>query len=551
MWQLDLWSTGESPGRVAHVLPHTDSSPPGCIVENGRYVFRLSGETVDGLNASLRVNGERLGRDVRELTEVWFPWEVGFHAGFVDIELSTGPQTVHARVTVDPAQAKMTRDDYLLMLRDIISDTRSLASTTGHRTSLSRGDRTLPIAQVEFILAHTVRLIRLLEDLNASHRKRLVRTRQTVPLQSARRLGVRDFARSSRLARAMTSQDIARLPQPLRDLVLANGGRMPERILQTNVLANSARREHSEILGLVEFVTSLLRGVVRRQEALKPEIRDAVLLERCRGASNRIRRAADLPLFADVSSAPGAWQPSRLYEGVEPYRSLYRFNRDVRRGVGGIGGDFVSVPMRETYRLYETWVALRLVRAAQTLDSALLGTEMFKDAVDSSQLTFSLQATAVSFSGKALRFQATFNEVWTTQNGTGSYTRTMVPDVVFEFIGAGGANRLLILDSKYRVESQLNDAISSIHMYRDAIVRDDRLHNPVDVRRIVSGGFVIVPRMPSGALSAVSWRDQKAPAVFFRSGYQDRYALGAIVLKPGVAIGDVAVRLQRLAREFA
>ncbi|MGR0188364.1 nuclease domain-containing protein, partial [Azospirillum aestuarii] len=54
----------------------------------------------------------------------------------------------------------------------------------------------------------------------------------------------------------------------------------------------------------------------------------------------------------------------------------------------------------------------------------------------------------------------------------GSYSRTMTPDVVVaqEAAALGGDGRVIVLDAKYRIDDGLNDALGSIHTYRDALV---------------------------------------------------------------------------------
>ena len=88
-----------------------------------------------------------------------------------------------------------------------------------------------------------------------------------------------------------------------------------------------------------------------------------------------------------------------------------------------------------------------------------------------------------------------------------------------------------MLDAKYRVEEALGDAISSIHMYRDALVEmaGDEGH-----RRTVRAAFVLTPHVPGEA--PADWHADRPPEVFFREGYQQAFRFGAVTLRPGVGL---------------
>ncbi|MEK0154737.1 nuclease domain-containing protein [Arthrobacter oryzae] len=216
-------------------------------------------------------------------------------------------------------------------------------------------------------------------------------------------------------------------------------------------------------------------------------------------------------------------------------------------GISGVDGDFTHVPLRETFRLYETWVSLRLARAAGLLDPGLDAAAMFADAEDPNRLTVSLRSTSVQFNGHVLKFKHVFNEVWLSPDGVGSYSRQMIPDVVLEVLASDtGSRRMVVLDAKYRVEAQLNDAISSIHMYKDSLIHEDRAQGGTEDRHVVGSGLVVVPSLPGRMTVERDWRSEKMPIVVFREGYQKRFKLGAMLLSPGTDISSIAATLQGL-----
>jgi hypothetical protein len=62
---------------------------------------------------------------------------------------------------------------------------------------------------------------------------------------------------------------------------------------------------------------------------------------------------------------------------------------------------------------------------------------------------------------------------------------------------------LIVLDAKYRIEQGLNDALSSIHAYRDALVREVDSGN---VEGIVSAAYLLAPMCRSWLLDTVKHR---------------------------------------------
>lgn len=550
-WELLLRDRRTNPSAVYLQVPLRGGElKPGLLTENTTYWWQLTGDISSPFSASLTVNGVPLTRDIAAPDEIWFRWDVGFNAGFADVELigiTERPWT--SRLIIDPARAKLVRQDFRLMLRDIIEDTRSLASTAGMRERLSRGSENLPIATLEFLLESSPRLQKLVYELDINSHKRLSRTPQSVPLRDARGITGKQWNDSRKYDVRISSEALERLPQQIREAVAKNDGRLPAQIQQARNQLNHNRREHAEILG---FLHSLIAQLGRSMSALgagELQPGEVALKERCRRVSRQVRGLLALSVFKGITPSRGQWQHSHLYQRVEPYRSLYRFYRDLKSGISGVDGDFASVALRETFRLYETWVALRLTRAAAILDPGLDASSMFRDVPEQNKLTLSLRSTAAEFNGHSLRFKPVYDEVWKTADGVGSYSRQMIPDVVLEVVGSKDVYRnLVILDAKYRVEVQLNDAIASIHMYKDALIREDRGSSTTTAKDhvLVSSGYVVVPSSPAGLTPVKDWRNEKMPVVLFRQGYRNRFNMGALVLTPGTDLNTIAKLLSSM-----
>lgn len=551
MWDLQLATDRKSDAAIIALIDADGVSlGPAVLREKSVYWWKLTLDHPNAFKVRLIVNGAELQRDAVSDSEVWFRWDIDFNAGFADIDLrGAEPRQRPFRLTIDPALNKLLRHDFRRMLRDILADSRSLASTSGLKASIARGKDPLPIAKLELILESVTRTTSLVESLNRSSRRRLGKDPVKVSIKNARRITTSQWKAGRRNWTEVPPKAKAKMPAPMRDLVELSGDSMPKYIVESRAKLHSSRREHREILGLLCEMSQSLRSAIKAQVRLSDADRDSVLVARCTRANRRLRELQLLPFFAGIEADMGPWKHSHLYTGVEPYRSLYRLHRDVRSGISSVDGDFASIPLQQTYQLYETWVALRLAAAAYALDPSLNGNTLFTDNAEQNALTFSLSAASVEFNGHVLDFKPSFGEIWKTAEGIGSSSRPLVPDIVLSLrpIGTSAVRTMVVLDSKYRVESQLNAAISSIHTYRDALLQT---HPNDEDRRVITGGLVIVPQVMHETLASSEWQSAKMPEVLFRRGYQDRFRLGALTLRPGMSLDSIASALSELIAQF-
>ncbi|MGY4857709.1 nuclease domain-containing protein [Cryobacterium sp. AP23] len=521
----------------------------GVTSEKSTYWWKLTLDQPNAISALLTVNGAVLPRDVVSESEVWFRWDIDFNAGFADLDLrGAEPRLRPFRLTIDPALSKLTRSDFRTMIRDILADSRSLASTSGLKAPLARGKDPLPIATLEFILGSAGQTISLIESLNRSYRRRLGKDRVELSTRKARGLTPAQWNGSRSNWERVSGEVRARMPNGLRHLVEQSGNSMPRHVTEQRSKLDASRREHREILGLLREMSRYLRAAINTQSRLREVDRDEVLISRCSRANRQLREMQLLPLFEGMEADMAAWKHSHLYTSVEPYKSLYRIHRDVRSGISSIDGEFATVPLQRTYQLYETWVALRLAAAARILDPNMDGGALFSDRSDTNKLTFSLSSAAITFRGHTLKFKPQFDQVWRLDSGIGSSSREMVPDMVLLLRShlPSQPQTMIVLDSKYRVKTQLNAAISSIHTYRDALLEP----RPDGDHRAAIGGFVIVPHDEVLSEEASDWSATSMPEVLFRRGYQDRFKLGALTLRPGMSLDAISAILCELVAQF-
>jgi hypothetical protein len=118
--------------------------------------------------------------------------------------------------------------------------------------------------------------------------------------------------------------------------------------------------------------------------------------------------------------------------------------------------------------------------------------------------------------------------------------RIMAPDVAALHEPAGGASRLIVLDAKYRIEKGLNDALSSIHTYRDALVQEAQSGA---VTGVVTAAYLLTPHLP---VLGDGYRDTPMPSRLFHPAYRAGFRFGAVTLRPGMTVPDIAAALRQI-----
>jgi hypothetical protein len=237
---------------------------------------------------------------------------------------------------------------------------------------------------------------------------------------------------------------------------------------------------------------------------------------------------------------------SALFRNDPIYRTFYRLWQDMNLGIAAVFGDFLKLPLARTFELYELWCFLRLLRAA---------TEEFGPAgVDVRDLfirgaaggvTLAAGAVTVAFGGDwKLCFQKQYREFWTESDRRGSYSRIMTPDIAVVHSRSGGEiGRLIVLDAKYRIEDGLNDALNSIHTYRDALVQEVESGA---IKGIVTAAYLLTPHLP---ILEAGYRDTSMPGRLFHPAYRADFRFGAVTLHPNMTVPEIAAALRQIAAD--
>ena len=541
-----LYVQSEDGGPAWQVWPLQDVIPSGSIREASSYLFELR-DSDDAIAADLLIDDVPIEALRSRHTRVarW-RWTPGFHAGSVEVALHLpGTEVRRFEITTDPDLRKLTRNDFDAMVREVLEDTFALFSLSAFRKSIARqrGSKPPPLARLEFLRSRAEEITQTIRAINRSPRHFLRAEQVTVPSHRAVRATGPEIIKSFRsgLIRTETSQP-SRLPAAL-------GGRLPAQITIRQRRNSVDIPEHRQIKACLRSWAAWLSGVAdvlaKVGRTGDPELLTTAgnWAVRARHIARQFNDASGSGFMAEVTDSPAMLQMSSLFRNDPVYHRFYRLWQDMNLGLAALFGDFLQMPLARTYELYELWCFLRLLRATvQEYGSTGIDLSNLFVTDAAGGVTISAGAVIVSVGpDKILCFQRQYREYWIEPSGEGSFSRVMVPDVVLAGTGFGSPGRqVIVLDAKYRINDGLNDALTSIHTYRDALVQEAESG---EIEGIVTAAYLLTPHAP--ALSS-DFKATPVPGRLFHPQYRDKFRFGAITLRPGMSSEDLRSSLKAI-----
>ncbi|MDM5087921.1 restriction endonuclease-like protein [Aeromonas bestiarum] len=534
-----LYVQSENGGPVWQVWPAQDVIPSGSIREASSYLFELR-DSDDALAADLLIDDVPVeALRSRQPRVARWRWTPGFHAGSVEIALRLpGIGVRRFELTTDPDLRKLTRNDFDTMVREVLEDTFALFSLSAFRKSIARqpGNKPPPLARLEFLRSRAEEITQTIAAISRSPRHFLRAEQVTLPSHRAVRATGPEIIKSFRtgLIRTETNQP-SRLP-------VALGGRLPAQITIRQRRNSVDIPEHRQIKACLRSWAAWLSGVadvlakISRTEDPDMLTTAGSWAARTRHIARRLNDAAGSGFMTEVTDGPAMLQMSSLFRNDPVYHRFYRLWQDMNMGLAALFGDFLQMPLARTYELYELWCFLRLLRAA-VQEYGSTGVDLNNLFVTDAAGGVTISAGAVSVSigpDKTLCFQRQYREYWIEPSGEGSFSRVMVPDVVLAGTGFGSPGRqVIVLDAKYRINDGLNDALTSIHTYRDALVQEAKSG---EIEGIVTAAYLLTPHSPA---IRSDFKTTPVPGRLFHPQYRDKFRFGAITLRPGMSSDEL------------
>ena len=540
-----LYIQAEGGGLAWQVWPVPDLVPSGAVREGASYIFELR-DSDDALAADLLIDDVPIeALRSREPRNARWRWQPGFHAGMVEAVLRVpGIGMRRFEVTTDPDLRKLTRDDFDAMVREVLEDTFALFSLSAFRKGIARqpGNRPPPLARLEFLRSKADAIVATVEAIARAPRHNLRAEDITVPAHRATRATGPEIIKSFRSGVIRTETVMpSRLPAALK-------GRLPAQVT-LRLRRNSVDvPEHRQIKACLRSWSAWLDGIsellAKASAKDDPEIvtTAGTWAVRARRIARRLNNVAAAGFMNEVGEASAVLRMSSLFRNDPLYQRFYRLWQDMSLGLAALFGDFLNMPLARTFELYELWCFLRLLRAAVE-EYGATGvdlTNLFLGEA-SGGVTIAAGAITVPLGGdRVLCFQRQYREYWVEDSHEGSFSRTMVPDVVLAGRDlAGPERRVIVLDAKYRINEGLNDSLNSIHTYRDALVQEVASGR---TEGIVTAAYLLTPHLPLGLKT--DFKSTPIPGRLFHPEFREKFRFGAVTLRPGMSGEDLRRCLQ-------
>lgn len=533
---MALYIQAEAGGPAWRVWPVLDAMPQGTVREAASYIFELR-DSDDALAADLLIDDVPVeALRSREPRNARWRWQPGFHAGVVEAVLKAPSiGTRRFEVTTDPDLRKLTRDDFDSMVREVLEDTFALFSLSSFRKGIARqrSNQIPPLARLEFLRSRADAIVTSVEAIARAPRHYLRAENIQIPAQRAIRATSSEIIKSFRsgVIRAETIKP-SRLPAALK-------GFLPAKITLRQRSTSVDIREHRQIKACLRawaaWLASVAELLAKADVAGDPEITTTAgtWAVRTRRIARRLNDVSTAGFMAEVGEAPALLHMSSLFRNDPVYQRFFRLYQDMNLGLAALFGDFLQMPLARTFELYELWCFLRLLRAAiEEYGSTGVDLSNLFIGEASSGVIIAAGAITVPINGDImLCFQRKYREYWAEDNREGSFSRTMIPDVVLAGKGLGGPERcVIVLDAKYRINSGLNDALNSIHTYRDALVEEEASGR---TEGIVTAAYLLTPHVPAGLQS--DFKVTPVPGRLFHPEYRKKFRFGAVTLRPGMS----------------
>ncbi len=521
------------------LLPHCNV-PEGFFVENSSYELVLLSEfESDRWDIEVSCNGVPLEQLARK-DEHFFILDLDYYAGELRLVVQHAGKILFQKdIVVDPAKAKLTRSQYVAMLKDIANDTLSLyrLSQTTVKSKTHRKGKQLNIATLELIRVYFDQLLKSVQRITRTPVKRLDRISKMIRADKARRIDGRSIQKAvlGRGLRPATAVERTMLPSVTKRLA----GHWVDSISVGSCKETNDIYENRVIYGFLIWLDSTVRIFLSNIESQLNDQPVSVLQawkHRLKRYQLRLRQVLKLSFFHELKPIHGEVRPTSVFLNHPEYGTVFRLIRYIKSGVDCNEGDATMLPIDRTYRLYEMWCYIRLVRALceKSPEIATQLPELLREIPEEKGEfgTKVLQGAGASLMiGKTARliYQREYNPTSYNKAGAGTVAISARPDFVLETCTQDNKiiDNIFVIDPKYRVGPALYDAVRALHVYRDAIIGDDG-------KRLVLSAIIISPYQSATTSDATgtNWERAALPEKMFFADFRDKYKLGAISARP-------------------
>ena len=510
--KVELQVVGQA--EIYPIFP-VQSIPCGAITENQSLEFNVYVDSEAGLpDVELAINDVPAPRTRRRGSFV-FHFDTEFFAGDLRASIFINKKIVASvELEIDPAKAKLTREEYAALISEIARDTQALYRlgrvTMPASTSLV-AKRNI-VVTMELIRIKFERFERAVARISSQPVRHLETIHRDVPAHRIRKLSdqsVRKALQSKNL-RPATARELKTAP----NLVRALNGRWSPTLTEKRRNETLSLYENRAILGFIRWLRSTLTALsARLSTPVEQEIPPETVkiwqerITRWRYALTSLERQN---IFSDLVPT-NSLRATSIFRMHPDYSTAFSSMMKMRAGLAPGSSQIPSIPIDKTYQLYELWCYVGVLAAAA---------RSFPECAPHIGKVLEGSTT-----GKILGITLLSGDVGRIHLGDGIYLeyqkrvcpqppkgglRTLlveaIPDISFVRVDSHGFEQgATLLDPKYRSGSSLSSGIKDLHAYRDSIL--DHRGQPA-----VRAAIVLTPRSSGFPTSSGAWPNQ-APAI--------------------------------------
>jgi predicted component of viral defense system (DUF524 family) len=523
------------PKNGFEIWPNAERFPDFFVQETKTYYLDLQNtDFVESAELFADYIGLEALKPPNRTTARW-KWEPGFYAGKIDFQLHLQQRRkFHFEVVLNPALHKLTKSDFDSMILQILEDSLALFNLSNAKINIERGfSREIPpIARLEFLRTKISQIEIVVKKIIDGPQKILRNENALVPYYKASVVRGNDIIKSYSRSKIIKAGNNSKITHKLR-------GFLPEKLLVSIKNDGHDIYENRAIKYCLKFWKSWLQlvssNLLNQFDGSESKRALKEWANRCIILSHKLQVLLSNPFFHSVSDIPVPVEASPIFIQHPDYYQFFLIYKEINLGIARVYGDFIDLPLARTFDLYEFWCYLRIVRAFSSHEPGnIVDISNLFQKTNNNGLTIKKSCVETTFGKKTIFFKKRYKEYWIEKSGRGSYSRTMEPDISFIYENNKQETQLIVFDAKYRINSGLNDALASAHMYRDALVESD----DNDIKNIVFASYLLSPQGLESNICE-NWKEVTLPARFFQPKYRKKFNFGVLTMHPKMSIEQI------------
>lgn len=409
-------------------------------------------------------------------------FQIPFYSGSIEFNLICDNIRSSIKQYVYPDSRKATEDEYNNMIKDILKEAAVCFEDSGYNVSVDAygRNREFTWAQLNYILNNIRNLKLLFNKIEKQPIRRLSNYTNITKKEKLKKINIATLQEINKKALGFIDKRIE-LPNYINEYKIQE---------TVDIYENRVIKYHMLML------KRLLKNSINYCYEEYNHIIDKHI--------NWIDYKLNNSFLNEIKTHFGTVRVTQIFRKSPSYRLWYQwFNKLFEFANYKIGFSY-NMPLANTYQIYEIWCFMMIIKYLREENLVIDTNNIFK--VKKEGLFLSLGENKLSKVKLANNANITYQRVfqWDTTPYK-SYTKRMIPDIVLET-----DNELIVFDPKYRVENNLNNALSEMHKYRDGVIQKET------GKKAIKEAYILAPTLYESVNKNI-----------FDKGYHGEYKMGA------------------------